>query len=205
MSQFDNFKKPFLTKEDEEYQMLIEVADEYLQQQTGDTPQNKCGNATEIVIREHLLRKGFNVTSNPNVKIIGSRIKNDLLLLKPNSAPDRVEYSPEEVDTVIEIKNNAVADQSRIIKTNFDVLKELSPNLRFAVIVLSERKGYTHEITDEKLGDKRYRSFTLVSRRIYPKVGGLYSKVAVIGLLKNDEMKRTGDWEKLITYLKGKQ
>jgi hypothetical protein len=72
--------------------------------------------------------------------------------------------------------------------------------LRFGVIVLS---GYTHEITDEKLGDKKYLSFTLVSRRVYPKVGELYSKKAIVDLLKNNEMKRTGDWERLIAYLKG--
>jgi hypothetical protein len=44
---------------------------------------------------------------------------------------------------------------------------------------------------------------TLVSRHVYPKVGGLYSKKAIVDLLKNNEMKRTGDWERLIAYLKG--
>jgi len=202
MSQYDGFNKPLLTEKDEEYQMLIEVAEEYLDQQKEKTPQNKSGKATEMVIREHLLRKGFNVTSNANVRVLGSNIKNDLLLLKPPINPNQKEYSPNEVDTVIEIKNNAVANQSRIIRENFDELKELSPNLDFCVIVLSERKGYTHEITDEKLGDKRYLSFTLVSRRVYPEVGGLYSKKAIVDLVKNNEMKRTGDWERLIAYLR---
>jgi hypothetical protein len=203
MSQYDGLKKPLLTEKDEEYQMLIEVAEEYLDQQKEKTSQNKCRKATEIVIREHLLRKGFNVTSNANVRVLGSNIKNDLLLLKPTINPNQKEYSPNEVDMVIEIKNNAVANQSRIIGENFDELKELSPNLRFGVIVLSERKGYTHEITDEKLGGKRYLSFALVSRRVYPEVGGLHSKKAIVDLLKNNEMKRTGDWERLIAYLKG--
>jgi len=202
MSQYDSLNKPLLNEKDEEYQMLFEVAEEYLDQQKEKTPQNKSGKATEIVIREHLLRKGFNLTSNPNVKILGSKIKNDLLLLKPAINPHNKEYSPDEVDMVIEIKNNAVANQSRIIKENFDELKELSSNLRFGVIVLSERKGYTHEIVDEKLGDGKYLSFTLVSRRVYPEVGGLYSKKAIVDLLKNNEMKRTGDWERLIAYLK---
>jgi hypothetical protein len=154
------------------------------------------------VIREHLLKKGFNLTLNPNVKILGSNIRNDLLLLKPKANQNLMEYSPNEVDMVIEIKNNAVANQSQRIKANFDELKNMFSSLRFGVIILSERKGYTHEITDEKLGDKKYRSFTLVSRRIYPKVGGLYSKNAVVELLKNSEMKRTSDWEKLISYMK---
>jgi len=203
MSEYDKLMKPFLTEQDEEYQMLIEVAEEYLKQKKEKTPQNKSGKATEIVIREHLLRRGFNITLNPNVKFLGSNIKNDLLLLKePKTNPNQLEYSLTEVNMVIEIKNNAVANQSRIIKENFDELKALSPDLRFGVVVLSERKGYTHEITDTKLGDRKYRSFTLVSRRIYPEVGGLYSKKAIVDMLEKKEMKKTGEWDKFIAYLK---
>jgi hypothetical protein len=202
MSQYDKLEKPLLTEQDEEFQMLIEVAEEYLKQKRGDTPQNKSGNATEIVIRNHLLEKGFDMTLNPNVKIRGSGIRNDSLLLKPGVNPDRQSYSPNEVNTVIEIKNNSVANQSRIIKENFDELRKISENLRFAAIVLSERKGYTHEITDEKLGNPKYRSFTLVSRRQYPSIGGLYSKMAIMDMIRKNEMKKTGDWEKLIRYLK---
>jgi len=201
MSQYDILVKPILTEQDEEFQMLLEVAEEYLKQKRWDTPQNKSGNATEIVIRNHLLARGFNMTLNPNVMIQGSTIRNDSLLLKPNVDPSRQVYAPDEVDTVIEIKNNAVADQSRIIKSNFDELRRISEELRFAAIVLSERKGYTHEITDEKLGDPKYLSFTLVSRRQYPSAGGLYSKEAIMDMLRKKEMKKTGDWEKLIAYL----
>lgn len=204
MSQYDRFVKPLLAEQDEEYQMLIEVAEEYLEQKEEKTPQNKSGKATEIVIRNHLLEKEFNVTLNPNVKVLGSNIKNDLLLLKPKINPNQSEYSPNEIDMVIEIKNNAVANQSRVIKENFDKLKAVSQNLRFGVVILSERKGYTHEITDEKLGDKKYLSFTLVSRRQYPEIGGLYSKKAIIDMLKKNEMKKTGEWEKFIAYLKSK-
>ena len=202
MSEFDRFEKPFLTDKDEEYRMLIEVTENYLEQKES-TPQNKCGNATEIVIREHLLGKGFNVTLNPNVRILGSSIKNDSLLLKPKINPNQPEYSPNEVDMVIEIKNNTVGNQSKNIKSNFDELKAFFPKLRFGVIILSERKGYTHEITDAKLGDKKFLSFTLVSRRIYPK-GGVYLKSNIIQMLENKEMKKTGEWEKLISYLREK-
>jgi hypothetical protein len=190
-----------LRREDEEFQMLLEVADEYLRQKSGDTPQNKSGNATEIVIRNHLLRKGFHVTLNRNVKIQGSNIRNDSLLLKPNINPNKLVYAPNEVDTVIEIKNNAVANQSRIIKENFDELGR-NGNFRFAVIVLSERKGYTHEITEEKLENKKYRVFTLVYRKKYP-IGGLYRKEAIMEMLENNEMTKTGKWEELLAYLKG--
>jgi hypothetical protein len=103
---------------------------------------------------------------------------------------------------VIEIKNNAVANQSLIIKNNFDELSKTFPTLRFAAVILSERKGYTHEITNEKLGDKRYQSFTLVSRRQYPKVGGLYTKFAITDMLEKSEMKKTGEWANFLAYLK---
>lgn len=201
MSQYDRLVKPFLTEQDEEFLMLLEVAEEYLKQKRWDTPQNKSGNATEIAVRNHLLARGFNVTLNPNVVIQGSTIRNDSLLLKSNVDPSKRMYAPDEVDTVIEIKNNAVANQSRIIKSNFDELGRISENIRFAAVVLSERKGYTHEITDEKLGDPRYLSFTLVSRRQYPSAGGLYSKEAIMDMLRKKEMKKTGDWERLITHL----
>jgi hypothetical protein len=202
MSQYDALKKPLLTSKDEEYQMLMEVAEEYLHQEREKTAQKKNGTATEVVIREHLLRRGFNLTFNPNVRVEGSKIDNDLFLLKSTSNPDQKEYSPSEINAVIEVKNNAVADLSRVIKENFDELKQLSPDLRFAVVILSEKTEYTHEITDEKLGDPKYLSFTLVARRIYPKNGGLYSPKAFMDLLKKKEMKKTGDWERFLAYLK---
>ena len=203
MNQFDDHNKALLTKKDEEYQMMLEVAEEYIHQEREKASQKKSGAPTELVIREHLLRRGFNLTFNPNIKLAGSNIKNDLFLLKSAINPDQKEYSPNEVNLVIEIKNNAVVNQSEILRKKFDELKKLSPELRFAVVILSEKKGFTHEVTDEKLGNEGYLSFTLVSRRIYPKVGGLYSPKAIMDLLKNKEMKKTGDWEKLISHLRG--
>jgi hypothetical protein len=129
-------------------------------------------------------------------------MKNDLFLLESMVNPDLKEYSPDEVNMVVEIKNNADANQSKVIIENFDELKKLSPNLRFGVVILSEKTGYTHAITDEKLGDEKYLSFTLVARRIYPKSGGLYCGKAIMNLLKDKEMKKTGDWERFIAYLK---
>ena len=202
MSHYGELKAPLLTKKDEEYQMLMEVAEEYLHQEREKTAQKKSGVPTEVVIREHLLRRGFNLTFTPKIKFEGSTIKNDLFLLKSTTNPDQKEYSPNDVNLVIEIKNNAVANQSEIIKEKFNELKKLSPDLRFAVVILSEKKGYAHEVTDEKLGNEGYLSFTLVSRRIYPKDGGLYSPGAIMDLLKNKELKKTGDWEKLISYLR---
>lgn len=45
-----------LKKEDEEFQMLLEVAEEYSKQKSGDTSRKKSRNATEIVIRNHSAR-----------------------------------------------------------------------------------------------------------------------------------------------------
>lgn len=45
------FGMSFLARQDEEFQMLLAVAEEYLGQKSGDTSQNKSGNATETVIR----------------------------------------------------------------------------------------------------------------------------------------------------------
>jgi len=202
MSLYDGLKKPLLTKKDEEYQMLMEVTEEYLHQEREKSAQKKSGAAPVVVVREHLLRRGFNLTFNPNIKLAGSEIENDLLLLHSTANPDQEEYAPNEVNMVIAVRNNAVANQSNMIKENFDELKLLYPELRFAVVVLSEKTGYQHEITDQKLGDKGYLSFTLVSRRIYPKDGGLYCPKAIMDLLKNKDMKKTGDWERFITYIK---
>ena len=67
------------------------------------------------------------------------------------------------LDTVIEIENNAVADQTTETEKNFDKLRRLSEKIRFAIIVLSEREGYKYTIKEEELG---YPVFTLLSRHI---------------------------------------
>jgi len=196
MSLFKKLDSPLLTKRDEEYQMLLEVAEEYINLKT---EKSKNGTATETVIREHLLRRGFNLSFNPNVKLEGSEIKNDLFLLKSTVNPSQKEYAPNDLCMIIEIKNNSSPNQSEAIKANFDELKTLAPYMCFAAVILSDKKGYSHEITKEKLG---YPTFTLVSRKVDPKVGGLYSVQAVTELLKAKAMKKTGDWDKFIAYIK---
>ncbi len=79
MSMYSGLKKPLLTKKDEEYQMLMEVTEEYLHQEREKSAQKKSGAAPVVVVRENLLRRGFNLTFNPNIKLTGSDIENDLL------------------------------------------------------------------------------------------------------------------------------
>ncbi len=201
MSTYKELKKPLLTKKDEEYEMLIEVAEEYIRQKTDKTLQ-KSGTAVEVVIRAHLVCRGFNVSLNPNLKLEGSELKNSLFLLEPISNPSQKEYAPNEIKMVIQIINNADADSLIKIKSQFDELKKIGKYLQFAVVVLSEKVGYTHELTTEKLGDKAYRAFTLVSRKAHPKTGGLYNETAVNDMLKKKELKKTGDWDSFISAIK---
>ncbi len=76
-------------------------------QKIDKTAREKSGNATEIVIRNHLLRRNLNLSMNPNVTIQGSKIKNDLLLLKNGVNPNQKTFPFDNVKMVIEIKNNA--------------------------------------------------------------------------------------------------
>ena len=82
-------KQPFLTATDEEYAMLIEVCEEFEKQKIDKTAREKSGNPTEIVIRNHLLRRNLNISMIPEVTIQGSKIKNDLLLLKSGVDPNQ--------------------------------------------------------------------------------------------------------------------
>ncbi|MGD6935118.1 MAG: hypothetical protein ACQCN5_13030 [Candidatus Bathyarchaeia archaeon] len=201
MSSYKELKKPLLTKKDEEYEMLIEVAEDYIKQKT-DKALEKSGTAVEVVIRERLVCRGFNVSLNPNVKLEGSELKNSMFILDSISNPSQKEYAPSEIKMVIQVLNCADADSLDKVKAQFDELKKIGKYLQFAVVVLSEKVGYTHEITTEKLGDKAYRCFTLVSRKAHPKTGGLYNENAVNDMLKKKELKKTGDWDAFIAAIK---
>jgi len=55
-------KKPILTANDEEYTILIEVSEEFQKQKIDKNNSRKnLENATEIVIRNHLLRRNLNL------------------------------------------------------------------------------------------------------------------------------------------------
>ncbi|MCL2643367.1 MAG: hypothetical protein FWD52_07675 [Candidatus Bathyarchaeota archaeon] len=201
MSAYKELKKPLLTKKDEEYEMLIEVAEDYIKQKV-DKAIEKSGTAVEVVIREHLISRGFNVTLNPNQKIEGSDTKNSIFLLEPIANPSQKEYASNEIKMVIQILNNADADSLNKIKTQFEELKQIGKYLQFAVVILSEKIGYTHEITTDKLGNNAFRAFTLISRKAHPKTGGLYNETAINEMLKKKELKKTGDWDTFIAAIK---
>jgi hypothetical protein len=209
------FKKPILTANDEEYTMLIEVSEEFQKQKIDKTTREKSGNATEIVIRNHLLRRNLNLSMNPNVTIQGSKIKNDLLLLKNGVNPNQKTFPSDNVKMVIEIKNNAVGgktmengkreDPNKVLRAKFNELEGTTNVRNFAVIVLSEtllppRTPYKWRFKEEVIGKENCKVFTLVARQLYPP-GGLYIKSSIVVMLQKEQMKKTGEFQRLINYL----
>jgi hypothetical protein len=201
-----------LSELSEEMEMLIEVAEKIANARVNARHRGKdlsrgvkgqiSGKETENIIRDHLIRRVLNM-SRTRVHISGSAQEIDLLLLKSEVDPKKSVYLPSEVDTVLEIKNNAVADQTTETRTNFDELKEIAGDLRFAYIVLSERITYTHRVTPEGLG---YPAFELISRR---RSAGRWmeSKDEIMSEYKRTirtgerAMWETGQWNELIEYL----
>jgi hypothetical protein len=59
--------KPFLTAIDEEYAMLIEVSEEFERQKIDKTAREKFGNAAEIVLRNHLIRRKLDISMTSRV------------------------------------------------------------------------------------------------------------------------------------------
>jgi len=208
-------KKPILTASDEEYTMLIEVSEEFEKQKIDNTTREKSGNPTEIVIRNHLLRRNLNLSMNPNVTIQGSKIKNDLLLLKNGVNPNQKIFTSDNVKMVIEIKNNAVGgktmkngkreDPNKVLRVKFNELEATTNVRNFAVIVLSETllpptTPYKWRFKEKAIGKENCKVFTLVARQLYPP-GGLYIKSSIVEMLQNEQMKKTGEFQQLINYL----
>ena len=208
-------KKPILTANDEEYTMLIEVSEEFQKQEIDKTTREKSGCAVEIVIRNHLLSRNLNLSMFPNVTIQGSKIKNDLLLLKSGVDPNQKTFESDNVKMVIEIKNNAVGgktlengrreDPNKVLRAKFNELEATTNVRNFAVIVLSEtllppRTPFKWRFKEEVIGKENCKVFTLVARQLYPP-GGLYIKSSIVEMLQKEQMKKTGEFQRLINYL----
>jgi len=72
-------------------------------------------------------------------------------------------------------------------------------------IVLSEtllppRTPYKWRFKEEVIGKENCKVFTLVARQLYPP-GGLYIKSSIVEMLQNEQMKKTGEFQRLINYL----
>jgi hypothetical protein len=207
-------KKPLLTDSDEEYSMLIEITEEFEKQKTDKTTREKFGNATEIVVRNHLKARNLNLSILPNIEIQGSKIKNNLLLLKPAAEPNQQTFPANNVKMIIEVKNNGAAgktlenakkeDPNKVLRLKFNELEATTNVRNFAVIVLSETlfpTPYKWRFKQEVIGKENCKVFTLVARQIYP-LGGLYIKSNIEEVLKKEQLKKTGEFQQLINYLK---
>jgi len=213
MKDYKRLNLPLLTKQDEEYDILLQVAQEIKRQEKEKTAEKKSGNATEIVIRKHLQKHGFNVSQNcvyvnPSVREI------DLIILKDGEAmnPDKT-YSSSQVHTVLEIKNNAVGGKkvndeihtpSQEIRQRFDDIENATGVNRFAVVVLSEKllskTPYPYAIDELEIGKKNCRVFTCVLRRTWAK---LREEVVVIEMQVSGQLWKSNEWQGLINYLRG--
>lgn len=209
-------KKPVLTNSDEEYLMLIEVSEEFERQKIDKTAREKSGNPAEIVLRNRLIRRNLNLSLIPDVTIQGSKIKNDLLLLKSGVDPNQKTYLSNQVKMVIEVKNNSVGgktlengkqeDPSKVLRVKFNELEATTNVRNFAVVVLSEmllppRTPYRWRFKEDVIGKENCKVFTLVARQLYPP-GGLYIKSNIEDMLQKGQMKKTGEFLALINYLK---
>jgi hypothetical protein len=209
-------KQPFLTTIDEEYTMLIEVCEEFAKQKIDKTTREKSGNPTEIIIRDHLLRRNLNLSKVPDITVQGSKIKNDLLLLKSGVDPNQETFPVDNVKMVIEVRNNGVGaktlengkreDPNKVLRLKFNELEGTTNVKNFAVIVLSEtllppRTPYKWRFKEKVIGKENCKVFTLVARQLYPP-GGLYIKSNIEEMLQNKQMKKTGGFQQLTNYLK---
>ena len=209
-------KQPFLAATDEEYSMIIEVSEEFQKQKIDKTTCEKSGSATEIVIRNHLLRRNLNLSMMPDVTIQGSKIKNDLLLLKNGVDPNQKTFPSDQVKMVIEVRNSGVGgktlengkreDPNKVLRLKFNELEATVGVKNFAVIVLSETLlppgiPFKWRFKEEVIRKENCKVFTLVARQLYPP-GGLYIKSSIEEMLQKEQMKKTGEFQRLVNYLK---
>lgn len=108
MKDYKKLNLPLLTTQDEEYQMLIDVADLFTKQEA-ITNEKKSGDATEITVRNHLLAHGLRMALNPELTVRGydytTKAKRiDGLLLKDRVDQNKRIYETDEVKAVLENK-----------------------------------------------------------------------------------------------------
>jgi hypothetical protein len=207
--------KPPLTANDEEYSMLLEVCEEFEKQKISKSARETFGTAPEIVVRNHLLRRNINCSMNPNVTIQGSKIPIDLLLLKRGVEPNQKTFTSDSVKMVLEIKNSGIGsktlengkrqDPNKLLRFRFNELEAITNVRNFAVVVISEtllppRGPFKWRFREKVIGKENLKVFTLVARGVYPN-GGLYVKSNIVEMLESGQMRKTGEFDKLIKYL----
>jgi hypothetical protein len=205
--------QPYLTANDEEYMMLLEVVEESQRQKSNKADRAKSGSPAEAVLRNHLLKRKLNLSLLPDGTIQGSKIKDGLLVLKSGVDPNQQTFPSDSVKMVIEVKNNAVGgktlengkreDPNKVMRLKFNELEATAKVKNFAVVVFSEtllKTPYKWRFKEEAIGKQNCKVFTLVARQLYPS-GGLYVKANIEEMLQKGQMRKTGEFEQLINYL----
>lgn len=211
LKDYTKLNLPLLTKQDEEYELLFDIAELY-QKQKAKTERKRSGDAAEIIVRDGLIKHGLSMALDKEVTYKELSIRGyenqadriDALLLKKGINQHKLIYEPKEVDTVIEIKKTAASDTvSEGIHKKFKKLEDISPELRFAVIVLSERllspTPYKNAICEEKVNIEKCKVFTCVLRRTYLK---LHDKAVLVNAQENGQLRISGEWKMFIDYLR---
>ena len=149
------------------------------------------GALTTELVRKELLKLGFNV-SNRDVFIEGIPYELDLLVIKSGKQPkENMVYHPDDVLAVLEIKFRGSYGRGSIDKVGrvFDSIKSANKKLECFYISVSENKNYKYRVTRENLG---YDCFELLTRE-----SNLESA------LRRGCIRRTRDWQKLLSKLRG--
>ncbi len=190
MTNFEELRE--ISEDDDEYRLLIEVAEEFEEQKKGSI-KTKSGKATQIVIHKFLLIKGIRLPCNLEVKIEEVKTRMNLLyLLKPGIETDKSQYSVNDLVVVVKIINNAVGkNYAERIRNTFAKFAQINQNLRFAVVVLSENllppTPYIYAMKQDDFGNL-VGVFTLVIRKT--SAFELYLRETVVKLNKNGELRK---------------
>lgn len=148
------------------------------------------GAITIELLKKELIKRGFNV-SDRDVYIKGSKSEFDLLILKEKErSKENLLYDPDQVVAAFEIKFSGTYSIGDInnIKETFNLLKRINPKIKCVYLTVSElgsRYKYYHE--ERSLGD--------FNCYLFERDTDLEKAV------KKNNLKCTGDWNKLIKFL----
>lgn len=141
---------------------ILEKIQEKIESAKGDCKCKKfTGALTVELIREALLKKGFNV-SERDVFIKGIPIEVDLVISKKGTKPkNRILYQSEDVLVVLEVKSKGTFGESSIksILKNFTLIKQKTKNIHCIYVTLSERKTYKWKATKNNIKSRAYTLF----------------------------------------------
>ena len=119
------------------------------------------GAITVELIREALLEEGFSV-SERDVFINGIPIEVDLLIAQKDISPvNRIQYKPEDVLVVFEIKGRGTFGENSIksIFNNFKIIKQNKESIHCIYVTLSDRKSYKWKATAKNINAPVYTLF----------------------------------------------